>query len=69
MKPDDGFVLHEGELWKPENLSRAAAQVFKGWGGRHSQSVIRRYSRCYPHRDATTPTFQEFKRLLKGYRP
>lgn len=58
---DDGFVLIQGKLWKPEDVTRAAAEKFKHNDGRAPRSAIRRYADCYPHPDATTPTSQHFK--------
>ena len=69
LEHDDNLVLHEGKLWKPEDLSRAAAQNFERFDGRTARSLINRYSRCYPHPDATTPSFREFKKNTQRKAP
>lgn len=58
---DDGLVLIEGKLWKPEDVTKAAAQAFERFDGNKAASMIKRYARCYPQPDATTPSFRQFK--------
>lgn len=62
---DDGFVLIDGKLVKPEDVTRAAAKNFRKCDGADHRTVIRRYSACFPYPDLTTPSFTQFKLLLK----
>lgn len=62
---DDGLVLIEGELWTPEEVTRASAKKFRKCDGADHRTVIRRYSACFPHPDLTTPSFKQFKLLLR----
>lgn len=63
---DDGMVLMQGELWKPEVVQKAAAKKFIRNDGKMSVSVIKRYHANYPENDLTTPSFREFKSLGGG---
>lgn len=62
---DDGLVLIDGKLWKPEEVSRAAMRYFERHDTRTKNiaGLTRHYSTCYPHPDLTTPTFIEFREI------
>ncbi len=62
---DDGFVLLAGHLIPAEWVSRACAQAYIGCDGRDMASIKRRYTRCYPVHDNTTPSLADWKGLHK----
>lgn len=63
---DDGLVLMQGELCKPELIQKIMAKKFLHNDGKTAPSVIKRYYKCFPYPDNTTPTFSEFKALTRS---
>jgi hypothetical protein len=69
LPEDDGLVLTDDGLVEPKVIQLAAARKFRGWDGLSRRSPIKRYHANHPDRDATTPTFAEFKQITRGGGP